>query len=192
MGTISFSELSRAFITLFAIIDITGSIPLILSLKSKGIDINPIRTSCVALGMMIMFLFLGERIMHLFNVDIQSFAVAGSFVLFIMALEMILDIEIFRNNGPKNMWGIVPIAFPLVAGPGSLTAMIALRAEFAPINILIALILNLVFVFLVLKSTGRIEKLLGKGGIYILRKFFGIILLAIAVKLFTSNLQYLI
>ena len=192
MGTISFSELSRAFITLFAIIDITGSIPLILSLKSKGIDINPIRTSCVALGMMIMFLFLGARIMHLFNVDIQSFAVAGSFVLFIMALEMILDIEIFRNNGPKNMGGIVPIAFPLVAGPGSLTAMIALRAEFAPINILIALILNLVFVFLVLKSTGRIEKLLGKGGIYILRKFFGIILLAIAVKLFTSNLQYLI
>jgi putative integral membrane protein of the marC family protein len=192
MGTISFSELSRAFITLFAIIDITGSIPLILSLKSKGIDINPIRTSCVALGMMIMFLFLGERIMHLFNVDIQSFAVAGSFVLFIMALEMILDIEIFRNNGPKNMGGIVPIAFPLVAGPGSLTAMIALRAEFAPINILMALILNLVFVFLVLKSTGRIEKLLGKGGIYILRKFFGIILLAIAVKLFTSNLQYLI
>ena len=192
MGTISFSELSRAFITLFAIIDITGSIPLILSLKSKGIDINPIRTSCVALGMMIMFLFLGERIMHLFNVDIQSFAVAGSFVLFIMALEMILDIEIIRNNGPKNMGGIVPIAFPLVAGPGSLTAMIALRAEFAPINILIALILNLVFVFLVLKSTGRIEKLLGKGGIYILRKFFGIILLAIAVKLFTSNLQYLI
>ena len=192
MGTISFSELSRAFITLFAIIDITGSIPLILSLKSKGIDINPIRTSCVALSMMIMFLFLGERIMHLFNVDIQSFAVAGSFVLFIMALEMILDIEIFRNNGPKNMGGIVPIAFPLVAGPGSLTAMIALRAEFAPINILMALILNLVFVFLVLKSTGRIEKLLGKGGIYILRKFFGIILLAIAVKLFTSNLQYLI
>ena len=192
MGTISFSELSRAFITLFAIIDITGSIPLILSLKSKGIDINPIRTSCVALGMMIMFLFLGERIMHLFNVDIQSFAVAGSFVLFIMALEMILDIEIFRNNGPKNMGGIVPIAFPLVAGPGSLTAMIALRAEFAPINILMALILHLVFVFLVLKSTGRIEKLLGKGGIYILRKFFGIILLAIAVKLFTSNLQYLI
>ena len=192
MGTISFSELSRAFITLFAIIDITGSIPLILSLKSKGININPIKTTCVALGIIIMFLFLGERIMHLFNVDIQSFAVAGSFVLFIMALEMILDVEIFKNNGLKNVGAIVPIAFPLVAGPGSFTAMIALRAEFASINILMALILNLVFVFLVLKSTGRIEKLLGKGGIYILRKFFGIILLAIAVKLFTSNLQYLI
>ena len=192
MGTISFSELSRAFITLFAIIDITGSIPLILSLKSKGIDINPIKTTCVALGIMIMFLLLGERIMHLFNVDIQSFAVAGSFVLFIMALEMILDVEIFKNNGPKNVGAIVPLAFPLVAGPGSFTAMIALRAEFASINIFIALILNLLFVYLVLKSTGRIEKLLGKGGIYILRKFFGIILLAIAVKLFTSNLQYLI
>ena len=192
MGTISFSELSRAFITLFAIIDITGSIPLILSLKSKGIDINPIKTTCVALGIMIMFLLLGERIMHLFNGDIQSFAVAGSFVLFIMALEMILDVEIFKNNGPKNVGAIVPIAFPLVAGPGSFTAMIALRAEFAFINIFIALILNLLFVFLVLRSTGRIEKLLGKGGIYILRKFFGIILLAIAVKLFTSNLQYLI
>ena len=192
MGTISFSELSRAFITLFAIIDITGSIPLILSLKSKGIDINPIKTTCVALSIMIMFLLLGERIMHLFNVDIQSFAVAGSFVLFIMALEMILDVEIFKNNGPKNVGAIVPIAFPLVAGPGSFTAMIALRAEFAFINIFIALILNLLFVFLVLRSTGKIEKLLGKGGIYILRKFFGIILLAIAVKLFTSNLQYLI
>ena len=192
MGTISFSELSRAFITLFAIIDITGSIPLILSLKSKGIDINPIKTTCVALGIMIMFLLLGERIMHLFNVDIQSFAVAGSFVLFIMALEMILDVEIFKNNGPKNVGAIVPIAFPLVAGPGSFTAIIALGAEFAFINIFIALILNLLFVFLVLRSTGRIEKLLGKGGIYILRKFFGIILLAIAVKLFTSNLQYLI
>ena len=98
MGTISFSELSRAFITLFAIIDITSSIPLILSLKSKDIDINPIKTTCVALGIMIMFLLLGERIMHLFSVDIQSFAVAGSFVLFIMALEMILDVEIFKNN----------------------------------------------------------------------------------------------
>ena len=140
MGTISFSELSRAFITLFAIIDITGSIPLILSLKSKGIDINPIKTTCVALGIMIMFLLLGERIMHLFNVDIQSFAVAGSFVLFIMALEMILDVEIFKNNGPKNVGAIVPIAFPLVAGPGSFTAMVALRAEFAFINIFIALI----------------------------------------------------
>jgi len=192
MGEFSFVQFSSAFIILFAIIDITGSIPIILSLKSKGIDINPVKTSSVALGIMILFLFLGERIMSLFHVDIESFAVAGAFVLFIMALEMILDVEIFRNNTPKNIGAIVPIAFPLVAGPGSFTAMISLRAEFDTINILLALIANLLFVLVVLKATGRIEKLLGKGGIYILRKFFGIILLAIAVKLFTSNVQHLI
>lgn len=192
MGEFSFVQFSSAFIILFAIIDITGSIPIILSLKSKGIDINPVKTSSVALGIMILFLFLGERIMSLFHVDIESFAVAGAFVLFIMALEMILDVEIFRNNTPKNIGAIVPIAFPLVAGPGSFTAMISLRAEFDTINILIALIANLLFVLVVLKATGRIEKLLGKGGIYILRKFFGIILLAISVKLFTSNVQHLI
>lgn len=192
MGEFSFVQFSSAFIILFAIIDITGSIPIILSLKSKGVDINPVKTSSVALGIMILFLFLGERIMSLFHVDIESFAVAGAFVLFIMALEMILDVEIFRNNTPKNIGAIVPIAFPLVAGPGSFTAMISLRAEFDTINIFFALIANLLFVFVVLKATGRIEKLLGKGGIYILRKFFGIILLAIAVKLFTSNVQHLI
>ncbi|MFC2390411.1 MAG: MarC family protein [Bacteroidota bacterium] len=192
MGEFSFVQFSSAFIILFAIIDITGSIPIILSLKSKGVDINPVKTSSVALGIMILFLFLGERIMSLFHVDIESFAVAGAFVLFIMSLEMILDVEIFRNNTPKNIGAIVPIAFPLVAGPGSFTAMISLRAEFDTINIFFALIANLLFVFVVLKATGRIEKLLGKGGIYILRKFFGIILLAIAVKLFTSNVQHLI
>ena len=192
MGEFSFVQFSSAFVILFAIIDITGSIPIILSLKSKGVDINPVKTSSVALGIMILFLFLGERIMSLFHVDIESFAVAGAFVLFIMSLEMILDVEIFRNNTPKNIGAIVPIAFPLVAGPGSFTAMISLRAEFDTINIFFALIANLLFVFVVLKATGRIEKLLGKGGIYILRKFFGIILLAIAVKLFTSNVQHLI
>ena len=192
MGQFSFVQFSSAFIILFAIIDITGSIPIILSLKSKGVDINPVKTSSVALGIMILFLFLGERIMSLFHVDIESFAVAGAFVLFIMSLEMILDVEIFRNNTPKNIGAIVPIAFPLVAGPGSFTAMISLRAEFDTINIFFALTANLLFVFVVLKATGRIEKLLGKGGIYILRKFFGIILLAIAVKLFTSNVQHLI
>lgn len=192
MGTFDFVQLSSAFIILFAIIDITGSIPLILSIKSKGIAINPIKTTCVALGIMILFLLLGERILNLFHVDIQSFAVAGAFVLFIMSLEMILDVEIFKNNGPKNIGAIVPIAFPLVAGPGSFTAMISLRAEFDMINILIALIANLLFVLLVLKSTGRIEKLLGQGGIYLSKKFFGIILLAISVKLFTSNIQHLI
>jgi multiple antibiotic resistance protein len=189
---ISFAQISSAFIILFAIIDIIGAIPLILSIKSKGIDINPIKTTCIALGLMILFLFAGELVLNMFHVDIQSFAVAGSFVLFIMALEMILDMEIFKNKGPKNVLSIVPIAFPLIAGPGSFTALISLRAEFFMINILIALIANLLFVFFVLKTTGKIEKVLGKGGIYILRKFFGIILLAIAVKLFATNLQYLL
>ena len=192
MGEFSFVQFSSAFIILFAIIDITGSIPIILSLKSKGVDINPVKTSSVALGIMILFLFLGERIMSLFHVDIESFAVAGGFLLFIIWLDMIIVVEIFSNNKPKNIGAIVPIAFPLVAGPGSFTAMISLRAEFDTINIFFALIANLLFVFVVLKATGRIEKLLGKGGIYILRKFFGIILLAIAVKLFTSNVQHLI
>jgi multiple antibiotic resistance protein len=189
---ISFAQISSAFIILFAIIDIIGAIPLILNIKSKNIDINPRKTTCIALLLMILFLFSGELILNMFHVDIQSFAVAGALVLFIMALEMILDIEIFKNKGPKNVISIVPIAFPLIAGPGSFTALISLRAEFYMINILIALIINLLFVLVVLKMTGTIEKILGKGGIYILRKFFGIILLAIAVKLFATNLHSLI
>jgi len=189
---ISLVEISSAFIILFAIIDITGSIPLILNFKAKGKEINPIKTSSVALGIMLLFLFSGEMILKLFNVDVESFAVAGSFVLFILALEMILDVEIIKNNGPKGSHSIVPIAFPLVAGPGSFTALLSLRAEFQSANIVIALIINLIIVFFVLYFTGSIEKILGKGGIYILRKFFGIILLAIAVKLFTSNLHSLL
>lgn len=192
MGEINLGQLSSAFIILFAIIDITGSIPLILGLKSRGMDINALKTTLVALGIMILFLFAGGAILKLFNITEEAFAVAGSFVLFIMALEMILDVEIFKNNSPKSIGTIVPIAFPLVAGPGSLTALVSLRAEFSVINIVIALILNLTFVYFVLRATGRIERLLGKGGIYLLRKFFGLILLAIAVKLFADNFQHLI
>ena len=192
MGILSIEQIASAAIILFAIIDITGSIPLILSLKSRGMDIHPAKTTAVALSMMILFLFAGGLILNLFKITEEAFAVAGAFVLFIMSLEMILDVEIFKNNSPKSIGAVVPIAFPLVAGPGSFTALISLRAEFSVINILIALILNLCFVFFVLKATGRIEKFLGKGGIYILRKFFGIILLAISVKLFTDNIQHLI
>ncbi len=192
MEVLSFEQLSSAFIILFAIIDITGSIPLILNLKSRGLEIHPMKTTLVALGIMVLFLFAGGAILSLFNITEEAFAVAGSFVLFIMALEMILDVEIFKNNSPKSVGAIVPIAFPLVAGPGSFTALISLRAEFAVINIVIALVLNMIFVYLVLRATGRIERFLGKGGIYILRKFFGIILLAIAVKLFADNFQHLI
>lgn len=187
---INIMEIASAFIVLFAIIDILGSIPIILSFQQKGEHVFPLRTSSVALAIMLLFLFAGDWILKLFNVDIQSFAVAGAFVIFIMALEMVLDIEIFKNKGPEGSSSIVPLAFPLVAGPGSFTALLSLRAEYATINIVIALIVNLCFVFFVLKSTNKIEHILGEGGIYIMRKFFGIILLAIAVKLFVTNINY--
>lgn len=188
---INLLEISSAFIVLYAIIDILGSIPLILNFKAKGEIIKPLQTSVIAYTILIAFLFGGSIILKLFNVDIQSFAVAGSFVLFIMAFEMVLDVEIFNNNGPAGTTSIVPLAFPLVAGPGSFTALISLRAEYEYINIIIALTLNLLFVFAVLKSTDKIKKFIGEGGIYIMRKFFGIILLAISVKLFTENVSSL-
>lgn len=187
----NFMEIASAFIVLFAIIDILGSIPIIFSFQQKGEQVYPLRTSFIALAIMLLFLFAGDLILNLFNVDIQSFAVAGSLVIFIMALEMILDVEIFKHKGPKGSSSIVPIAFPLVAGPGSFTALLSLRAEYFTVNIIIALVLNLCFVYLVLKMTKKIEKSLGEGGIYIMRKFFGIILLAIAVKLFVTNINYL-
>lgn len=177
---------------LFAIIDILGSIPIILNIKRKGQNVYALRASIVALIILIFFLFSGEAVLRLFNVDIQSFAVAGALIIFIFSLEMILDIEIFRNKGPEGGSSIVPIAFPLIAGPGSFTTLLSLRAEYAAENIIVALILNMIFVFLVLKSTSKIEKIIGEGGIYILRKFFGIILLAIAVKLFTTNIGSLL
>lgn len=177
---------------LFAIIDILGSIPIIMNIRAKGVVIKPLNVSSVSLVILILFLFAGEGMLKLFNVDIQSFAVAGSLVIFIFSLEMILDVEIFRNAGPEGSASIVPIAFPLVAGPASFTTLLSLRAEYDILNIIIALLLNIVFVYIVLRSTTKIEKLIGQGGIYILRKFFGIILLAIAVKLFTTNLGSLL
>ena len=188
----SFLQITSAFMVLFAIIDILGSIPIILNIKRKGQSVYASRASIVALIILVFFLFSGEAVLRLFNVDIQSFAVAGALIIFIFSLEMILDVEIFRNHGPEGGSSIVPIAFPLIAGPGSFTTLLALRAEYATENIIIALVLNMIFVFFVLKSTSKIEKLIGDGGIYILRKFFGIILLAIAIKLFTTNIGFLL
>lgn len=187
-----FLQIISAFIVLFAIIDPLGSIPIILNMEGKGEKINAERTSLVALAVMFLFLFVGEWILKLFNVDINSFAVAGAIIIFIMALEMVCDIEIFKNNGPEGASSIVPLAFPLFAGPGSFTALLSLRAEYAILNISIALVLNMLFVYLVLRSTRYIQRLFGEGGIYIIRKFFGIVLLAIAVKLFTTNISSLI
>jgi multiple antibiotic resistance protein len=188
----SFIETTSAFMVLFAIIDILGSIPIILNLQKKNKNLHALAASAVALLILVLFLFTGEGILRLFSVDIQSFAVAGSLVIFLFAIEMILDVEIFRNHGPKSSSAFVPLAFPLIAGPGSFTTLLSLRAEYHTENILLALLLNLIIVYLVLKATKRIEQLIGEGGIYILRKFFGIILLAISVKLFTTNISFLL
>lgn len=178
---------------MFAVIDIVGSIPVILDIKKKAGDIHPARASLVALGLMLAFLILGEGIINFLGIDVNSFAVAGSFIIFFMSLEMILGIQLFKQD-PNSMKAatIVPVAFPLIAGAGSMTSIVSLRAEFSQPNIAVAIFVNMAFVYVVLRLTGRIEKLLGEGGIAVLQKVFGIILLAIAVKLFTSNVTHLL
>lgn len=179
-------EVFSTFIVLFAVIDIIGSIPIILDLKKKSGKINAFQATIVALVILVLFLFIGEATLHMFGVDISSFAIAGSFVLLFLALEMILGIELFKHDGPGGA-SIVPIAFPLIAGAGSFTTLLSLKAEYHTINIIVGLILNLVFVYIVLRATSVIERILGPAGIYILKKFFGIILLAIAIRLFMAN-----
>ena len=183
-----FVEIVSAFIVLFAVIDILGSVPIILDIKKKGTKFSPFKATSISFLILILFLFIGEALLGLFNVDISSFAIAGSFVLMIMAFEMILGIEIFKHGDSPNGATIVPIAFPLIAGAGSFTTLLSLRAEYQMINILIALLLNILFVYFVLKSTHIIERIIGNGGIYVLKKFFGIILMAMSVKLFITNL----
>ena len=189
---VDLKEIFGAFLVLFAIIDITGSIPIFLSLKHSGNKFSPWQAALVSLVIFVLFLFLGDAALQLFGVDIQSFAVAGSIVLFIMAFEMILGVEIFKNEPGGGGSTVVPIAFPLIAGPGALTTIISLRAEYADVNILIALAINIVIDFLVLHYIDRLERLLGGSLISILRKFFGVILLAIGVKLLTTNLGTMI
>ena len=181
-----------AFIVLFAVIDIIGSIPIIVELKGRHLSVSAARATILSFLLLIGFFFAGDFVLRLFHVDVQSFAVAGSLVIFLLALEMLLDVEIFKNQGPIKDATLVPLVFPLVAGAGSFTTLLSLRAEYAAVNIIIALVINMGWVYLVILSTGRIQKILGKGGIYLIRKFFGIILLAIAVKLFTSNITMLV
>ncbi len=182
-------EIFKATMVLFAVIDIVGSIPLIIKIKERSGDIHELRTSTVALGIMVGFLILGESILKLFGVEVESFAVAGSLILFAMSLEMILGVNLFRDSPTGKTASIVPLAFPIIAGAGTMTSIISLRAEYAMINIIMAIAINVIVVFVVLKLTRRIERLLGVGGIAILQKVFGIILLAIAVKLFTTNIK---
>ncbi len=171
---------------LFAVIDITGSIPIILDLKKKTGDIGPFRTTLVAFALMLAFLFLGEPLLNLFGVDVSSFAIAGALVLFLLGLELVLGIELFRYDHTRTNT-IVPMVFPLIAGAGSMTTLISLKAEYHLPEILIALVLNMIFVYFVLRSTHVFERILGESGIQILKKVFGIILLAIAIRLFLSN-----
>ena len=190
---INYTEIMKSTMVLFAVIDIVGSIPILMDIKSKAGNIHPGRATIVALGIMLAFLFIGEGIIGFLGVDINSFAVAGSFVLFFMSLEMVLGVELFKQD-PSSMKAatIVPFAFPIIAGAGSMTSILSLRAEYDQINITIAILLNMAVVLLVLNFLGRLERLLGEGGIVVLRKVFGIILLSIAVKLFTSNVQHLV
>ena len=173
---------------LFAVIDIVGSIPIIVDLRSKMGHIQSEKATIVAAIIMIAFLFVGEEILKLIGIDANSFAVAGSFVLFFLALEMILGIRLYKEDNPSTA-SIVPIAFPLIAGAGTMTTILSLRAAYDEINIIIAIIINVIVVYGVLKSSGKIERLLGNNGLGVIRKIFGVILLAIAVKLFAANVK---
>lgn len=187
----SVKEIVSAFMVLFAIIDITGSIPIIIDIKSKGGQVKPLFAAIGSLVLFILFLIAGDGLLSLFGVNIESFAVAGSIVIFVLALEMILGVELMKNDGPGGSATLVPIIFPLIAGAGTLTTLLSLRAEYAFENIVVAIILNMIVVYAVLNKLEYIEKFLGKGTIYVLRKFFGIILLAIAIKLFATNIASL-
>ncbi len=185
-----FKEIFTAGMILFAVIDIIGSIPIIVDLRKKVGHIQSEKASVVAAILMIVFLFVGEEILNLIGIDVNSFAVAGSFILFFLAIEMILGVQLYKDDAPETA-AIVPLAFPLVAGAGTMTSILSLRAEYHTINIIIAILINIIIVYLVLKSSGKIERVLGKQGINVIRKIFGVVLLAIAVKLFAANIQNL-
>jgi multiple antibiotic resistance protein len=181
-------EFISSSMILFAIIDVVGNIPLIVLLREKYKVIESEKASLVSLIIMIVFLFLGEIILNLLGVDINSFAVAGSIIILFLAAEMILGVKLYKDSNPKTA-SIVPIAFPLIAGPGTLTTLISIKSEYNEINIIMAIIINMILVYFVLKSSEKIQKVLGSQGINILRKVFGIILLAIGIKLFTTNIK---
>ena len=186
----NFKEILTASMVLFAVIDIVGSVPIIISLRNKVGHIQSEKASIVAGIIMVAFLFIGEEILNLIGIDVNSFAVAGALVIFFLAIEMILGITLYKDDEPESA-SIVPIAFPLIAGAGTITTLLSIRAEFYVENIIVAIIVNIIFVYLVLKSSRRIESVLGKNGLSVIRKVFGVILLAIAVKLFAANINVL-
>ena len=181
-----FSQILSTTMVLFAIIDILGSIPIVIELRKKAGHIQSEKAAIVATVLMIVFLFAGKALLSVIGVDVQSFAIAGSFVIFALAMEMVLGLTIFKEEAPETV-SVVPLAFPLIAGAGTMTTLLSLKTEYATQNIIVGIILNMMFVYFVLKNTNRLEKLFGKTGLNILRKAFGIILLAIAIKLFRTN-----
>ena len=189
MFELSWKEIATVGMVLFAVIDILGSIPIIVDLRTKVGHIQSEKATIVAMIIMILFLFVGEELLKLIGIDVNSFAVAGSFVLFFLALEMILGIRLYKDEEESKTASIVPIAFPLIAGAGTMTTLLSLKSQYHTINIIIAILLNMLVVYLVLKSSSKIEKMLGKSGLGIIRKVFGVVLLAIAVKLFGANVK---
>ncbi|MBG7612056.1 MarC family protein [Polaribacter sp. BAL334] len=189
----NFKEIFTAFMVLFAVIDIVGNIPIVIDLRKKAGHIQSGKASVIAAFIMIFFLFLGQSLLKLIGIDVNSFAVAGSFILFFIALEMILGITLYKDDGSsQNLTATVfPLAFPLIAGPGSLTTLLSLRAEFELENIIVAVFLNVIVIYIVLKTSYKIERIIGPSGIQIIRKIFGVVLLAIAVKLFAHNIKAL-
>ncbi|MDB4709294.1 MarC family protein [Flavobacteriaceae bacterium] len=189
----NFKEIFTAFMVLFAVIDIVGNIPIIIDLRKKVGHIQSEKASLIAGVIMVVFLFLGQSLLELIGIDVYSFAVAGSFILFFIALEMILGITLYKDDEDSESITatVFPLAFPLIAGPGSLTTLLSLRAEFFIENIIIAVLCNVVVIYVVLKTSPKIERIIGANGIKIIRKIFGVILLAIAVKLFAANIQAL-
>ena len=188
---LSGTQILSATVVLFALIDVLGSVPLFLNYQRLDKTINPLSAACYSFLILVGFLFVGRGILQLFNVDVSSFAVAGSLVIFIISIEMVFGIEIFKLDAPGNSITLVPVVFPLIAGPGTFTALLSMRAEFGAAEIIIAIFLNMIVVFLVLRHLDPMRRLVGAGGVYVMRRFFGIILMAIAVRLFTANLHAL-
>ena len=190
---LNFKEIFTVFMVLFAVIDIIGNIPIIIDLRKKVGHIQSEKASIIAGVILIVFLFVGKNILSLIGIGVNSFAVAGAFILFFIALEMILGITLYKEEENSAMTASVfPLAFPLIAGPGSLTTLLSLRAEYSLENIIVAVILNVVVIYIVLKTSSRIERVIGQNGISIIRKVFGVVLLAIAVKLFAHNIKELL
>lgn len=189
---ISFDALLTVTFTLFAVIDIVGSVPLLIGLKNKMGGIREVRATVISGALMILFLFIGEKFLGVLGIDVKSFAVGGSIVIFILGLEMVLGVEFFKSEGDAKSGTVVPIAFPLIAGSGTLTTIISLRANYNEWVVLAGILINLLFVFITLKSLGLISRILGPAGLLAVRKFFGVVLLAIAVKIFATNARGLI